>query len=239
MHPTAAEINEYVEGSLEPAAAEAVRRHVEVCDACGALLDDLREIGRVAATLEEKSPPARTWPRIASALERMRDGAPGPEKLVAGRRWRQGWTWGLASAAAVALVAIWTARTMYVGGRAPAGTEESPTAQSIAAELALASEHYQKAIAGLEQVAAGGEESLDPATVATLQKNLAAVDQAITESRAALQAQPDSEPAQQSLLESFKAKVNLLQDTIGLINEFRKGNEAGAARMVSGLKKGA
>jgi hypothetical protein len=48
--------------------------------------------------------------------------------------------------------------------------------------------------------------------------------------------QPDSEPAQQSLLESFKTKVALLQDTVALINEMRKGNEAGAARIVSGLK---
>ena len=63
------------------------------------------------------------------------------------------------------------------------------------------------------------------------------IDQAITESRAALQAQPNSEPAQQSLLESFKTKIALLQDTVALINEMRKGNDAGAAKIVSGLKE--
>ena len=79
--------------------------------------------------------------------------------------------------------------------------------------------------------------ALDPRTAATLQKNLAVIDQAISESRAALRAQPASEPAQQSLIENFKTKIALLQDTVALINEMRKGNDAGAARIVSGLKQ--
>ena len=49
--------------------------------------------------------------------------------------------------------------------------------------------------------------------------------------------QPASEPAQQSLIEGFKTKIGLLQDTVALINEMRKGNEAGAARIASGLKQ--
>ena len=44
-------------------------------------------------------------------------------------------------------------------------------------------------------------------------------------------------PAQQSLIEGFKTKIGLLQDTVALINEMRKGNEAGAARIASGLKQ--
>ena len=121
--------------------------------------------------------------------------------------------------------------------RGPATTAGAPDAQSIASELALAEGHYQKAISGLEQIANAEKGALDPRTAATLQKNLAVIDQAITESRAALQAQPNSEPAQQSLLESFKTKIALLQDTVALINEMRKGNDAGAAKIVSGLKE--
>ena len=41
----------------------------------------------------------------------------------------------------------------------------------------------------------------------------------------------------ESLIENFKAKIGLLQNTVALINEMRKGNEAGAARIVSGLKQ--
>ena len=63
------------------------------------------------------------------------------------------------------------------------------------------------------------------------------IDQAISESRAAVRAQPASRPAQDSLLESFKAKLSLLQDTVALINEMRKGNDAGAASIGPGLTK--
>ena len=109
-------------------------------------------------------------------------------------------------------------------------------AQAVEAELRAAEEHYTKAITGLEQITKTEQGALDPGTAATLQKNLAVIDQAISESRAALRTQPASEPAQESLVENFKAKIALLQDTVALINEMRKGNDAGAARIVSGLK---
>src|SRR5258706_578525 len=109
-------------------------------------------------------------------------------------------------------------------------------AQTVEAELRAAEEHYTKAITGLEQITRTEQGTLDPGPAATLQKNLAVIDQAISESRAALQTQPASEPAQESLVENFKAKIGLLQDTVALINEMRKGNEAGGARIVSGLK---
>ena len=89
----------------------------------------------------------------------------------------------------------------------------------------------------IEAIATTEQSELDPRTAATLQKNLAVIDQAISESRAAVRSEPASEPAQQSLIEGFKTKIGLLQDTVALINEMRKGNEAGAARIVSGLKQ--
>jgi hypothetical protein len=110
-------------------------------------------------------------------------------------------------------------------------------AQSVETELRQAEDHYEKAIRGLEQIATAEQGVFDPRTAATLQRNLAVIDQAIGESRAALRSQPASEPAQQSLMENFKAKIALLQDTVALINEMRKGNDAGAARVVSGLKQ--
>jgi hypothetical protein len=110
-------------------------------------------------------------------------------------------------------------------------------AEAIESELRLAESHYENAIKGLEQAAQSDQDALDPRTAATLQKNLAVIDQAINESRAAMREQPSSEPAKQSLIENFKTKIALLQDTVALINEMRKGNQAGAARIVSGLKQ--
>jgi hypothetical protein len=121
-------------------------------------------------------------------------------------------------------------------GSATASVSNSKAAENVEAELRAAEQHYTKAITGLEQITKTEQGALDPGTAATLQKNLAVIDQAISESRAALKTQPASEPAQESLVENFKAKIGLLQDTVALINEMRKGNEAGAARIVSGLK---
>jgi len=39
------------------------------------------------------------------------------------------------------------------------------------------------------------------------------------------------------LFEALRSKVELLQDIVALINEMRKGNPEGAARIVSGLNQ--
>ena len=59
----------------------------------------------------------------------------------------------------------------------------------------------------------------------------------VFESRDALRIQPQSSLAQESLFEALRHKVALLQDTLALINEMRKGNEEGAARIISGLNQ--
>jgi len=148
----------------------------------------------------------------------------------------------LAAAAAVVLATVVGLRFMPSGREevrtdAPITVAAGTTAESVETELRQAEAHYEKAIKGLEQIASAEQNALDPRTAATLQKNLAVIDQAITESRAAVRSEPASEPAQQSLFENFKSKIALLQDTVALINEMRKGNEAGAARIVSGLKQ--
>ena len=71
-----------------------------------------------------------------------------------------------------------------------------------------------------------------------LQKNLQVIDQAIAESRAAFRSEPPSTPARDSLFDALRRKVSLLQDTIALMNEMRKGNAAGAAQLVDGVNKG-
>jgi hypothetical protein len=107
--------------------------------------------------------------------------------------------------------------------------------QTVESELALAQEHYTRAIAGLEQIISDPASTLDPELATVLQRNLAVIDDAIGESRAALNAQPTSDVAQQSLFGALRSKVTLLQETVALINSMRQGDQAGAARIVSGL----
>ena len=251
MHPNEAVINDYVDDALGRAERADVEHHLGSCAACRQLADDLRDVRRQAGALEAVVPPARAWKRIEHELQRtatLRPGAaPRSDARPAGSAsaWRDTrWTW-LAAAAVLVLCTIvggyeLTRRAgggpgIAAGGSAAGDGRES--AQSVESELRQAEQHYQKAINGLVQITNDEQGALDPQTAATVHKTLSVIDQAIDESRAALKAQPTSEPAQQSLLESFKTKIALLQDTVALINEMRKGNDAGAAQIVSGLKR--
>ncbi len=263
MHPNEDAIHAYVDGSLGAAERTEIDRHVVSCASCRQLLEDLREILRATRALEPREPPVRVWQRLERAITLERDHA-GPvargsasgargfqpsggdsadddARLKGSRSAMLAW---LAAAAAVVLATVVGLRFMPSGREsvrtgAPATTTVAAgdRVESVETELRQAEAHYEKAIKGLEQIASAEQNALDPRTAATLQKNLAVIDQAITESRAAVRSEPANGPAQQSLLENFKSKIALLQDTVALINEMRKGNEAGAARIVSGLKQ--
>lgn len=238
-------IGEYVDGAIDAAGRARVERHLETCADCRALAADLRAIRRTAGTLDRRPPPRTVWDAVARQI------APAPAAAPS----RRAWTMPLAAAAvlAIAIGAAFVLRGRLADQPAPAVTSAQPhvdeparaaappagagLARSVEAEMQMAEAHYERAIAGLEQIARSEEKELDPQLAATLRKNLGVIDQAISESRAALKAQPDSEPAQTSLFEAFRDKLTLLQDTVALINEMRKGNQTEAARIAGGMNK--
>jgi len=244
MHPNEDVINGYVEDALAAGERQDVERHLAECEACRQLAADLAEIRRTAATLELREPPARAWSRLERAIEVEHDGARGRSMSAFARLTTSRPIPWLAAAAVLALATVAGVRfatrpAAPAPAERPAATAEAtaPSAETVEAELRAAEAHYDKAIKGLEQIANAEQGALDPKTAATLRKNLDVIDQAISESRAAVNAQPSSEPAVSSLMDNFKTKLTLLQDTVALINEMRKGNEAGTAKIVSGLKQ--
>ena len=121
--------------------------------------------------------------------------------------------------------------------RLASATAETTEANSVKAEFDLAEMQYTNAIAGLESITKSEQSALDMDTADVLKANLTVIDGAITESRAALQTEPDNPIAQESLFDALRSKLELLQDVVSLINEMRKGNPEGAARIVSGLNQ--
>jgi len=227
-HPDGVTLSGFADGTLPPRERADVDAHLAACHECRGLVAELRRVQSAIRQLPPLEPPRDAWPRIERALR-----ASGAYKRPSR------WPW-LAAAAAI-IVAALGGLTIVDMWRRPAtpisdaSAGDVPTAQSVEAELRQAEQHYQKAIAGLERIANAEKGSLDPQVAATLEKNLAVVDQAISESRAALKTQPTSEPAQASLLESFKAKIALLQDTVALINEMRR--PSGSDAQAAGLKR--
>jgi anti-sigma factor RsiW len=235
-------VDDYVDGTLAADERAAVDTHLAGCPACRAMATDFRAIRSAAGSLERHAPPAQAWAKVAAAVEGER------RHSYAGRMWSAGpiFRSGLAVAATLLLVVgatswlVWS--RMSPAAPAPRTATTAPAAdpelaQTVEHELKLAEEHYQNAIAGLEKITRSESAALDPQVAAVLQKNLEVIDQAIGESRAALQTQPTSDVAQESLFEALRNKVVLLQETVVLINEMRKGNQEGTARIVSGLNQ--
>jgi hypothetical protein len=236
-------IAEFVDGALDAAGQRALERHVEGCAACRALVADLKSIQAAAFTLDRREPPAAIWDAIRARVA----AEPRPDdrgRLLAWPRTRKAWGVWLSAAAALILATVVSIYPLLREQRnqAPpsggvAGSDSAGSVASIQAEFQAAEEHYSKAIAGLEQIAKSESGELDPQTAAVLQKNLQVIDQAISDSRAALSTQPASSDAQDSLFDAMRTKVAVLQQTVELINEMRKGNTAEAGRLIQGLNQ--
>ena len=216
------QLNDYVDGARAADVPVDNRRrafeaHLAGCPRCQALVADFGSIRRTTATLEEHVPPPRVWAKIASSVEED------------GRRFRfAAWMPAAVAASLVLLIAgAWLSWTP----RESAGPE--PQAAAPAEPIGPAEQPYEQAIAGLQQLADSQDAALDPDTRAVLKENLAVIDRAIIESRAALASDPASALAEESLLEALDTKVALLQDTVALASD-----DVDAADAAAGAAKG-
>lgn len=236
-----------VDGRLDGPERRDVERHLEGCANCRALVEDLRSIRASAFLLDRHEPRPETWLKLQAAIA----AEPAPKgKLLslpsrAGGPSRANWTVWLGAAAALILatvIGVWPLlnrieRPHDDNAPAQAESEEPATVESVTAEFEAAEKHYQKAIDDLQTIANKDTGELDPQVAAVLQKNLSVIDQAIAESRDALKSQPSSTNAQSGLFDALRTKVALLQQTVELINEMRKGNQAEAGRRVQTLSQ--
>ena len=233
-------IGDLVDGTLDGAPRHQLEAHLATCAACARLTEELLVVRRAARALPGLDLPPTAWARVSAAIAAEAAAQRTP------RTWRR---YGLPLAAAAVLVAAIAATLTWRQQAQPASPSAGATRPidhaaassaellgSVEAEFQQAEKHLENAVAGLE-VLARDRRALDPQVAADLQKNLLVVDQAIGESRAALKTQPMSTQAQDSLFEAFRSKIVLLQDTIALINEVRKGNQAETARIAEAMNK--
>jgi anti-sigma factor RsiW len=191
-------LNDYVDGLRN----DEFERHLATCARCRALVADFTSIRRTASMLEEHVPPPRLWAKISSSIE---------EKP----RWFSAWI----PVAVAATLAFVIATATWLAWRNASSPAPAPPAIAAADTVPPAEAQYAQAIAGLQQLADAQNAALDPQTRAVLKDNLAAIDRAIEESRAALASEPASALAQDSLFDALDTKVALLQDTVALTAE--------------------
>ena len=222
-------LSAYVDATMSGDERVAVESHVRQCAACRSLAEDLRAIRTIAGSLESLVPPARVWQQIAAAAEAQPRGG-----------WFQtGWlTWRPLTAVAMAAViatGLWRVGTL-LGPAVPQRTISVNTAAPAVVTLDAEAD-FTVASARLEEVTSVERDVLDQDTAGALNAGLIVIDDAISESRAALLSEPQSESAQESLFVALRRKVALLQEMLALINEMRQGNQDGAARILSEINR--
>jgi Putative zinc-finger len=236
-------MHELVDGTLGPIRAAELQQHLDECSSCRALAKDLQRIHDTAAALETPQPRDHVWLQIAGRLRQEGRVHDQPAPATATRTHQYMWL-GIAAALVLAVgAALFMLRPR--GGENPApvtattqpgNASPSDSVQSGVEKLRQAERLLQSGIAELKQGMGSDEQALPVTVASTLERNLQILDKAIAERSAALQQEPQNVAARTSLFDLLQRKISLLQDTIALMNEMRKGNAAGAAQLVDGDK---
>jgi hypothetical protein len=236
------EIQALLDGTLGRIRAAELEQHLETCDTCRALAADLGQIRDVASTLGDPAPPDHVWLQIAGRLRQEGRLHDRPDSTVA-PRYQYVWL-GLAASLVLAVgAALIMLLSEYSRPQSPAGTAAESNAavadvvQSGVEDLRKAEQLLQSGVAKLKEGLGSDDQALPPEIVGTLDQNLGILDRAIAERNEWWQKEPDNVAARNSLFEALQQKISLLQETITLMNEMRKGNAAGVAHVVEGSNK--
>lgn len=210
-------LSDYLDGDLETPDRAAVERHLAECADCAAVLEDLVRVAQAARGLEDREPATDLWPGIARRLE-------GRARVVPidagwrGTRRRFSFTMPQLAAAAIALIVL-SAAAVWWGGPRPGQMAldrsvpaEGRAPETIGVPVSLAPDPaYSDALADLERAFDATRDRLDPATVATVERNLAIIDDAIRQTVEALEADPGSTFLYDHLERSRRQKLDVLR----------------------------
>lgn len=214
-------LSEYLDGELPDAERTALEQHLGSCADCRAAVLDLRRVVRWAREAPSAEP-GNLWPDIAARIGAV---SPKVRSLDAHRARRQvAFTLPQLATAAALLIAIagggaWSlARSVGTAPTAPIATTAAPsTGIALPAGLPTRAEaSYNAAVADLEAALAAGRDRLSPTTVATLERNLARIDQAIAEARRALAGDPANAYLNSHLATTMQQKLDVLQQAATL-----------------------
>jgi len=212
-------LSEYLDDELSFEERAEIDAHLRTCGACRTVLEELRAVQTRAASLPAAAPDADLWPGIEARL--------GARPSVTAFRQRAARRFSftlpqlVAAAAALMLVSgggVWLSQ---LGGRATSLPPLAATDKSNPdiAPVSIVDPRYDEAINDLEQALQAGRSQLDPDTVKILESNLRAIDQAIEQSRKALEADPANVYLHSHLAEARQRKLALLRRASALVTK--------------------
>lgn len=216
-HP-AERLSAYIDGELTAAERTSVEQHLETCADCQRVLADLRGIVVRARSLEDRPPDNDLWTGIEARLDERSMVV--PLETHRARR-RLSFTLPQMAAAAVALIVLSASATWWARSGTERGASGGPPVAAVQADSAtpvqLASLEYDTAVADFEELLAMYSDRLDPETVATVEANLAVIDQAIEEIVKAIDADPESTHLYNYLAGARQRKLDVMRQATSII----------------------
>lgn len=202
-------LSEYLDGELDSTERAALEAHLATCGDCRVTLAELRAVVARAKALEDSEPVAELWPEIRARLTPSRRPA-----VQATRRFSFSVPQLLAASIALVLFSgggAWLAfKPDAVAVTPRPGTPITPVSWTSRTDLAVAE---------LQEALTRNESRLDTATVRVVRQNLAVIDRAIAEARAALENDPGNTYLNLHLANTMRRKVELLRRVNALVAE--------------------
>jgi len=226
-------LSEFLDGELAADERAACEAHLAACRECAEVLAELRMVTSAAQADADRMPAADLWPGIHARIAAetpARDIATTsrvvsfePAQRTRVRSSRQFvFTLPQLALAASLLIAVSAGVAYLAAGRTmmrPAAQEDPIQAQAepllapsdMVEHANFADAQFDQAISDLERVLTERRDDLDPRTVVVIERNLAAIDQAIREARAALDADPANTFLNSHLADARRKKLELLR----------------------------
>lgn len=199
-------LNDYVDDLLCREERAEIERHLVVCDACsrevGALRDLLSDVGALPST---RRPERDLLPGIHARIDTPLKAA--GQNAIGRPRISRSAALLAASVVLVAALAIWRSSS---DGQ-PEYSPSTPRAEVASAALAPVERDYARAEHELQRLFAASPSALRPETRRIVAENLAIIDRALAEARAALQDDPGNPVLEQILLANHEKKLDLLR----------------------------
>lgn len=223
----AASLDAWLDRELDGDDLAAFDLHRRGCEACAGVLARATAVSRWASALPEaEPPPTDLWPGVLARIEAASasagrtdpaDTGPGPEGPARG-----GWRTQLRPLAALLLVAVGSSvgTALVLRATPPAAPGDLDGPENPALAPADAADQWERdvrtATADLTAALAERRAEIDPDTLAIVERNLAIIDQAIEETREALDATPDDPRVRDAMLTAYNQKIRVLQHALRL-----------------------
>jgi len=220
-------LNDHVDGSLQDDERDQVESHLESCAECSLELRQLRSLLARAEDLPRAiEPPQNLWREIERQIQPATVVTVSPAQPSFASRFRQWILVGTLGAAAAAVVFVLTSTKDPVGGSGVANREASPSQSPASSDpdyvpsLVQALE-YQCMGAGKQLLASTKEtESQFVLAAATaFEADVHQLDLAISETRAALEENPQDAQLLRMLMSRYQRKLSVLHRATRFVEE--------------------